>query len=579
MTNPSDTVPEFSIANLTSAEQNLLALIPDEEQRSVLYRELLYQRGIEPPIDLSVAENVLIYEYLWKKVFNGHILPEGDTKYIKYISAYGEGTLRENMAARLSESLGANVDKEDVFGVAGVGSALQSIALGLQQPLPQSTRGPVPVPAGSTVLLPAPFWQGFYWSFNQTPKLWCVPVDLMVNGSENFKLDLKDLQRAYKNHSTPKLLALTNPHNPLGVNYEEELLKDIYTWVLTETDMHIISDEIYCHSQLEGAQPKFVSALKLMNEHHDEWEPYNAKERVHVVWGFAKDFGLSGFRAGFVISKSDYVKNAMKGDGEGRATLSWFTPFDSLKHFYIEPIAGNKETWDEAMKTHQGALAASFKAVAGVLQEYNKIDERIKFVHEEGANSTLFFWLDLREFLPSDPTPQDELDLREKITNNAKVQLLPGTTMACKWPGYFRLCFTACGIDVVKDATENICKYLHMSCPVNLENKTGKTITDVKIRHTCDNYVDECYPRNMASSETIKRASVAYYKTGEKYKNGWYIEFNDGEDLYESENNPDCYDLTETAAGQAIEMNFDTENLSVKYPDSSIPCKIKINKI
>ena len=118
-----------------------------------------------------------------------------------------------------------------------------------------------------------------------------------------------------------------------------------------------------------------------------------------------------------------------------------------------------------------------------------------------------------------------------------------------------------------------------MSCPVNLENKTGKTITDVKIRHTCDNYVNECYPRNMASSETIKRASVAYYKTGEKYKNGWYIEFNDGEDLYESENNPDCYDLTETAAGQAIEMNFDTENLSVKYPNSSIPCKIKINKI
>jgi aspartate/methionine/tyrosine aminotransferase len=463
MTHPSDTVPEFSITNLTSAEQNLLALHPDEEQRSVLYRELLRARGIEPPINLAVAENVLVYPYLWENVYKGLTLPKDDTKYIKYISAYGEDTLRQNMAARLGESLGAHVDKDDVFGVAGVGSALQSIALGLQQPLPQPTQGPVPVPAGSTVLLPAPFWQGFYWSFNQTPKLWCVPVDLIENGPEKFKLSLKDLQRAYKNHPTPKLLALTNPQNPLGVNYDQSLLESIYTWALTETDMHIISDEIYCHSQLNGAKPEFVSAWKLMNDlmkKHPEWEQLNYRERVHVVWGFAKDFGLSGFRAGFVISKSDYVKNAMRGGGEGRATLSWFTPFDSLKHFYIEPIAGNKNTWDGAMKTHREGLTASFNAVAGVLQDYNKKDKRIKFVHEKDTNSALFFWLDLREFLPSTLTPQNELDLRDEIMNKAKVQILPGTTMACKWPGYFRLCFTAYKKDTVKGATENMCKHL-----------------------------------------------------------------------------------------------------------------------
>lgn len=477
MTSQSDTAPEYSIANLTSVEQNLLALVPDEEQRSVLYRELLRKHGVEPPYtDLSVAENVLTYEYLSENVFKGlPALPEG---YTRYHTSYGTDELRDKMAIRLGQSFGVTVDPNDVFGTAGVSSALQSIALGLQQPLPVQVQGLVPVPAGSTVLLPAPFWQGFHWSFEQVPQLRCVPVNLTAEGPEKFQLTLEDLKRTYKctkeTKYPAKLLVLTNPHNPLGVNYDKSLLESIYEWALRETDMHIISDEMYCHSQRIGAEPKFVSALNLKATNSDP----ERRERVHVVWGFAKDFGLSGFRAGFVISKSKYVQNVMYGDSE-RHPLSWFTPFDSLKHFYILPIIAEKgEIWNGAMDRYKECLTESFDAAAKILRENG-----IKFFNSDSksnANHAQFFWLNLREFLPyvsprdsasalfnsrSPGDPDPEQTLAECILANAHVKLLTGTTLTCEWKGYFRLCFTAFEKQKVVEAVTKMCEYLKSLLP------------------------------------------------------------------------------------------------------------------
>ncbi|MCP2165509.1 aminotransferase class I/II-fold pyridoxal phosphate-dependent enzyme [Goodfellowiella coeruleoviolacea] len=475
--------PKHSVANLTAAQQDLLARTADEEQRSVLYRELLRARRLPAPTDLSVAENVLLAGQLREYVFDElNALP---TSAMRYATSYGtdsEGGLRGLVAERLTDSLGATVRADDVFGTAGVASALECVALALQEPLrdkpvvvptQRSARPRVPVPRRSPVLLPAPFWQGFYWSFEQVPKLRCVPVHLEHAGAENFRLTLADIQRAYyrlDRHNRPKLLVLTNPHNPLGVNYDEGLLESVYHWALSETDMHIVSDEIYCHSQLLGALPPFVSALALN-------ATQRAPERVHVVWGFAKDFGLSGFRTGFVISRSPHVRQAMlgtRGTAKSIRSLAWFTPFDSLKQFAITTLltADGGDFWDTAVESYQADLTDSFRAVAEVLDGYG-----IRYVRGEDANTAQFVWLDLREFLPADeppeitpanallfgdptlrPTPEERL--AEHLLARADVKLLPGTTLSCAWPGYFRLCFTAWEQRTVVAAVDRMCRVL-----------------------------------------------------------------------------------------------------------------------
>jgi aspartate/methionine/tyrosine aminotransferase len=468
MTRQGNTQAEFSIASLTEAQRDRLARIPDEEQRSVFYRELAEDSGyVLPSTDLSVAENALTYRTLEKPVLSPQ--PPLPWKYTRYFTPYGTDDLRKRMAEQLSTSFEADVDYKDLFGTAGVSSALESIALGLQLPLPLREGVPVPVPIGSTVLVPAPFWQGFVWSFEQVPRLRHVPVDVYKKDKRTFELTIEDLKQAHKTtEPKPRLLVLTNPHNPLGVNYHPNLLEQIYHWALKDTEMHIISDEMYCHSQLKDATPEFVSALKLTANRSE-----SERERVHVVWGFAKDFGLSGFRAGFLISKSPYVHNAMLGSQdplERRHPLSWFSAFDSLKHFYIERLLDQDgKFWKKTISDYQLDLTDSFVAVTKILAKYG-----IPFVHPNGGNSAQFIWLDLRDFLlpigadgePGQlfigPSPDNKREqvLAQCLLDHANVKLLTGATMYCRHEGFFRLCFTAFDKDIVVNAVERMCVYL-----------------------------------------------------------------------------------------------------------------------
>jgi hypothetical protein len=80
-----------------------------------------------------------------------------------------------------------------------------------------------------------------------------------------------------------------------------------------------------------------------------------------------------------------------------------------------------------------------------------------------GRNPAQFFLLDLREYLDRVPVGEDtlfpEADPREAalaqwIQKRANVQLLPGQTLSCPRPGYFRIriCFTAYESGVVREA-------------------------------------------------------------------------------------------------------------------------------
>ncbi|MFE0186687.1 pyridoxal phosphate-dependent aminotransferase [Streptomyces sp. NPDC058989] len=406
-----------------------------------------------PVLNLAVAENVLLYDSLKEDVFKN---PEIGPEDIRYKRSYGTDELRQHIARLLKQTMSPIVEADDIYATAGVSGALECLAFALEQ-------GEVLEP-GDQVLLPAPSWQGFKWCFEQRPGLRCVFAPLPVTGAHAFQLTLKALQDAYDHADPrPKLLVLTNPNNPLGANYSKELLESIYTWALTKTDMHIISDEMYAHSQVAEAKPGFHSAfsLGLYPQHQD---------RVHVVWGLAKDFGLSGFRAGFVLSRSAYVRKAMRG-GKGLKEMSWFSPLDSLKNVVVGKLfrrGADKGPWypEQLMRTvYPERLTASYEAVKKALSKAG-----VPFLSNNTDNAAQFFFLDLRKYLGKVPAVADgdvwlpvfpEIDDREEklrayLEKEAQVQLLPGQTLFCPSPGYFRLCFTAYGQDKVVQAVDRI---------------------------------------------------------------------------------------------------------------------------
>jgi aspartate/methionine/tyrosine aminotransferase len=439
---------EFISDNETREKE--LQHVSDPEQRSSLFSQ-----ANPDVINLAVAENVLIFDR-FKKIFQDSTsFTLANTKYPQFF--YGEVSVRQMTANLLSKTFEHKVEPAHLSGVSGVSAALENLAFALFSP-------------GDTVLVPTPYWQGFKWCFQQRPRMTIIPVDLLPQ--DGFKLTVSDVKKAYDDadpNNKPKAVVLTNPHNPLGINYERELLEELYTWVLTKTKMHIISDEMYCHSQIDKPGPDFVSAFALNVYKRN-------KDRVHIVWGFAKDFGLSGFKAGFIVSTCEKVHNHVRSNisVDIPDRYGWFSPFDSLKNFMLQNIlsADNGDLPHEAMQEYKKKLTIAFKKIEQLFNECKDIK-----LHPP-TRAAQFFWLDLRAYLDRVPSnykfsslkASDLLDhpecaetedrLLKYIANQGKVQLLPGQTLSCKEPGFFRLCFTCEETHIVEEAVKRMIKAL-----------------------------------------------------------------------------------------------------------------------
>ena len=374
-------------------------------------------------------------------MFDHAVVGPRDTKYA---TSHGSPELRKGVASFLGSSFGVSINPEHVFGVAGVSATLECLAFVL-----------LGEPAGkTTVLTPAPCWQGFDWCFAQRPK-----GTLQKFPTAAPQIVWSDVENALKAHTGTRLLVLTNPHNPLGINYDPRNLELIYQNVLrSHPDVHIISDEIYGLSQVGEPRPRFVSAFKLEAYRNATAEQ---QARVHVVWGVAKDFGLSGFKGAFILSTSQQVFNHLRPWREGnqlpRQGMAWFAPMDSLKHIMLTRLFTGQHNGrviaSFASEEYRKELKASHEAVVA---ELNKHSASIPYLKD--SNAAQFFWLDLSRHLnrhfPLTASASDsrllfpEIDEREArlhqyLQDTAKVQLLPGQTLANPAPGWFRLCYTA----------------------------------------------------------------------------------------------------------------------------------------
>jgi aspartate/methionine/tyrosine aminotransferase len=406
-----------------------------------------YSRSDPELINLSVAENVLIYDYLSTRVFEKIHIGRED---IKYQPSPGSDHLRKLLAEFLDGQFAPGVTYENLFAVAGVSGALECLAFVLFD--------------GETerqVLTPAPCWQGFRWCFEQRPR------GQLVTFKTNGQLTLDEVKAAFQDNPNPRALVLTNPHNPLGINYKKDNLEAIYRYVLDEhPSTHIVSDEMYAFSQTGAqGQPAFVGAMQLDAYRNASPEQ---KQRVHVVWGFAKDFGLSGFRSGLLISTWRKVLDAFSGGGSIKE-MSWFSPTDSLKQVVLNLLleGSGQSIAHGAITLYQSRLK---EAYAETQQALDGTAGRIPYA--PGNTAAQFFWLDLRRYLNSKDLDEweavplhRESDPREQkldtwIRTKARVALLPGGTLSAPQPGFFRLCYTAAKTSDVVKAVQRIAETL-----------------------------------------------------------------------------------------------------------------------
>lgn len=119
-----------------------------------------------------------------------------------------------------------------------------------------------------------------------------VPVRIETKAEDNFRLTAKALKE--KITEKTKLLVFPFPNNPTGAVMKKEHLEEIAA-VLRETNVIVLSDEIYCELTY-GTEHVSIASLPDM------------RERTVVVNGFSKAYSMTGWRLGYAAGPKEIME-------------------------------------------------------------------------------------------------------------------------------------------------------------------------------------------------------------------------------------------------------------------------------
>ncbi len=124
-----------------------------------------------------------------------------------------------------------------------------------------------------------------------------VPISVVTEEKDNFKLTPEKLKAAI----TPKtkLLVMPFPNNPTGAIMTEEELTAIAD-ILRDTDIMVLSDEIYAEMTYGGRKHVSIASLPGM------------RERTVVVNGFSKAYAMTGWRMGYTAAPAPITAQMLK---------------------------------------------------------------------------------------------------------------------------------------------------------------------------------------------------------------------------------------------------------------------------
>jgi (5-formylfuran-3-yl)methyl phosphate transaminase len=116
-----------------------------------------------------------------------------------------------------------------------------------------------------------------------------VPKRVRIYEEEGFQIDVDRIKKAISRRT--KAIVINSPSNPTGVILEPHVMKEI-----SQLGLYVISDEIYHGLIYEG-------------EAHTIYE---FTDRAFSVNGFSKLYSMTGWRLGYFIAPSDFIRPIQK---------------------------------------------------------------------------------------------------------------------------------------------------------------------------------------------------------------------------------------------------------------------------
>ncbi|XP_029442909.1 1-aminocyclopropane-1-carboxylate synthase-like protein 1 [Rhinatrema bivittatum] len=401
-------------------------------------------------LNFGTSENNLCFDLLRERITRpgmncmaSHLLQYSDTRGIKrfreaianFLTTYGKAAVP--------------VNPEHIVVMNGCSSIFASLLTVLCDP-------------GDGYLIPTPYYgciNSHTGLYGETQPVH-VPLFSEVTDGEMhpFQLTVEKLeaamQRAMEQDIRVRALILINPHNPLGDIYPAHLLKECLEFAY-RYKLHVVMDEIYMLS-VYGEDAVFTSILTL----DDLPDP----ERTHLMWGFSKDFAMSGIRVGVLHTKNQEILTAV-----GRLALFHGCP--GPIQYVLNQLLNDRDWLDnEYFPINKRRLQEAHSLLVGGLTELG-----IPVLRSLGG---LYVWADFRKFLTS-LTVEVELALWWKLIEE-KLYISPGSAFYCYELGWFRLVFSN-SKDKINLCLQRLQKVLERAVCEPLQSKMPNTFNELQL--------------------------------------------------------------------------------------------------
>jgi len=326
-----------------------------------------------------------------------------------YTSNWGMPELRKAISTYLSLRFGVDYNPENEIIVTVV--AIEAIDLALRAILEPEDE----------VLIPDPSYVAY---------MPCVrfcgakPVAIECSAEDGFRITPEHLKKSIT--SKTKALILPYPNNPTGGIMTREDLEAI-SEVLRDTDILVISDEIYAELTYEGKHTSIANIPDM-------------KERTILINGFSKAFAMTGWRLGYAAGHPDLIGAMVK--------IHQYTTL-------CAPIMAQVA----ALEALNKGFEDGFASVEYMVRQYNR---RRKVI----VNGFREIGLDCFEpmgafyvFPSIKKTRMTSEEFCERLLMDQKVAVVPGTAFGSCGEGFIR-CSYAYSIENINEALKRIGNFI-----------------------------------------------------------------------------------------------------------------------
>lgn len=296
-------------------------------------------------------------------------MDRGDTHYTP---DEGIAELRRAIAEKESEKLGLELSEENVVITPGATGGTYAALMASLDP-------------GDEVIVPAPYYSGFYYAVQMTGGTLVGVRQLEERG---FQVDASEIE--HKLSPRTKAIIVVSPNNPTGVVLTDDTLKAIAD-IARKNDLLIVSDEVYDHFVFSG---RFRSIATLPG----------MSERTVVVNSFSKTYAMTGWRIGYTVGPKEIIEQIAKASHSTGICVN-----SIAQHAALAALQGPQEPTTKMLETYRIRRRLLVDALRKIPQ--------FSLVEPQGA----FF-----AFPNISATGMTSMDLFKHLLKEARIVVLPG---------------------------------------------------------------------------------------------------------------------------------------------------------